>query len=250
MTTHRTPTLSICIGHYRRTAVPWSGGILPIFPRCAGSLTAAVAAGAIEAELVVADWPSDPAQSLRPWLRQLGMPTRIISGTGTFGRGTARNLAARAAHSNWLFFCDADMLVPPAILRRGCEILRERKAFFPGYWRQTGPDATRLSFGRGHGNAFVLREHYQQAGGFAEQRTWGGEDTTFASWFAERNLLVREYVIPHEGHSGQVPIAAVEEGAVLRNIEWQVAGQGESRKSSPQLLIHQWHPKTGETYER
>jgi len=208
-----TELLSICVGHYKRSAVPHAGSLLPIFPRCVQSLCPALAAVHQTAELVVATSTAaagpngvdlrshgepptiDAATEPAAWLLAVAtIPVRVIECPRPFSRGRARNLAANASQGDWLMFLDADMIVPPELIRRGCELLRAGKAFFPMYRRFIDPDHDEWSWGTGTGNSFVLREHYLAAGGFPAPESWGGEDTTFWDWFKVHRLSVRERV--------------------------------------------------------
>jgi len=200
--------LSVCVVHRNRDQVPTDRGILSIFPRCVDSLCASLLVCAQQAELVVCEWPpAPPNRPLAAWLsRDSTIPVKIIRETRPFSRGLGRNVAAANAQGDWLMFLDADMLLIPKVIRRGVELLRQGKAFFPLYDRLS-PDGQKRTPGIGTGNCFCTREQWREAGGFCQKTEWGGEDTAFWRWFVERRLAVREPVegFLHQWHPGGGP---------------------------------------------
>ena len=196
--------LSICVGHMGRSAVPFEGGFLRLFPRCVESLLTSIdqldRAGihpAVNMELVVADWPVPGEQPVENWLQPLvagRLATVIVEPGGTYNRGRGRNEAARAAVGENLFFLDTDMLVPPAVFTRGFENLKRDKVFFPIYRRFTNVQEVRALAEHGTGNCFLSAAHFLESGGWPEQEAWGREDTDFWRYWQKRKLAVREPV--------------------------------------------------------
>jgi len=194
--------LSVCIPSLNRNRIPWQGRMLELLPRCLDSLARALDAACVEAEVIIADggsedWP--PAE----WAPQriAPMPVRVLDAGRPFMRGRARNVAAEAARSDVLFFCDADMLVPARVIERGLEVAAGGRGYFPLYKRFSGPEHTSQVPGSGHGNCVVLAAHWR-ASRWPERLRWGGEDTAFARWFSARGLMVREAVpgFVHQWH--------------------------------------------------
>lgn len=197
--------LSILVNHWNRSyTVDPDGSLRPLFRRAFGALFRAVRATKTHAELVVVDWPDQdsPRLGLGPWLRSTPiLPVTVVRGRGTFSRGAGRNQAAAHSDGDVLYFMDADMLTPPAVLRRGLRVVAQGQAFFPLYMRELR-DGT-YKAGNGTGNAVVSREHFLASGGFPAAPEWGGEDTAFARWFNARGLCVREMVpgFIHQRHA-------------------------------------------------
>jgi len=188
--------ISICVSHYRRSAVRWAGGYLYLFPNAVKALNQAVAESGLAAELVVADWPYVSQENhLRLWLwAESRIPVRIVEMDRAFTLGAGRNAAAKAAQSDLLYFMDADMLTPPEVLTRGVEVVAAGKGYFPICRRFRDASHTEWAWTTGHGNSVVSREHWRQAGGFSEAPGRCGEDTMFGQWFKARKIYVREEV--------------------------------------------------------
>ena len=124
------PMLSVCVSLKNRSRIVHEQHELTPFPRFVQSLAAA--AEDLAVELVVVDYQSDD-WPLELWLKNAAgsMPVRVISQDGDFSRGEGINLAVRAAGSDRLFLCDADMLVTAEVLVRGMEVMDQGAAFFP-----------------------------------------------------------------------------------------------------------------------
>jgi len=129
--------------------------------------------------------------------------------TGDFSKGRGCNAAALAAQSDSLFFCDADMLVPAEVLKRGVDYLAAGKVWFPGYLAEHGVGGgLHPPQSPGTGNAFMTREQWR-ANKWPEKTTWGNFD---------RPLSTR---IENQGLSAEV----VRERKIVDG------------------FVHQWHPK-------
>ena len=195
--------LSVCINHRNRSFCEVDGGLVPVFRRAYDALVSALDAAGEPAEIVIADWPGDVRLGLGSWCNNPCV--RRIHCDGQFTRGGGRNSAAAHANGDVLFFMDADMLLVPQVIVRGLEIVRAGQAFFPFYKRLNRQGVPAID-GIGHGNAMVSAEHFRQSGGFPVKQLWGGEDTTFARWFDQRGLMVREYIdgFYHLWHTAEV----------------------------------------------
>ena len=208
------PTLSVCICHKNRSYYEWEGRLVPLFRNSYDRLLSSICLAKVDAEIVIADWLDDTRLGLGPWCDDHRV--RVVRCVGDFTRGGGRRHAAAAARGEVLFFMDADMLVPPALLTRGIEVARQRDGFFPFYKRQPKPGlGPNMNDGIGTGNVFCLREIYKDTSGFPEKKTWGGEDTAFWIWFVKRNISVREHVdgFIHQWHPGEGPDKGNKSGA-------------------------------------
>ncbi len=197
-----TPVLSICVSLKNRSRIRYEGQELELFPNCVRSLAeAARTLGPVE--LIVADFHSDD-WPLAEWLEHTAAPlqVRVIPVEGDFSRGRGLNLAASQARSDRLFLCDADVLVPAELLRRGIEIVDAGEAYFPifGY---LGLDGTRRhEVPESYGIAVVARSTFEAAGGVPEFHSWGGEDNLFHDAVARQRTVRRESVagFDHQWH--------------------------------------------------
>ncbi|MGO9440884.1 MAG: tetratricopeptide repeat protein, partial [Terriglobales bacterium] len=174
------PALSVCVAlkdRSRRTGP--DGRVMEPFPQCVKSLAKALPLGE-KVELVVADFSSRD-WPLEQWLdsQAAGMSVKILPIEGEFLRGRARNEAAKAASADTLFFCDADMLVPPGLLSTGLDMARRGMAFFPVCQLTTPDGALGAICATGYGNTFISRARFEKAGGWPEFKSWGGEDNLF-----------------------------------------------------------------------
>jgi glycosyltransferase involved in cell wall biosynthesis len=172
--------LSICIGHSNRTS---------LLKECVRSLNTAISKLRVEAELVICDYDGQVAS----WIfNESKLPVRIVTLSGPYNRGKARNTAAENSQGDWLYFCDADMVTPPEVLRDGFDAIRTGRALFPQYRRYKSAEQKDWFWGTGHGNCICRRDHWKQSGGYPEKQEYGGEDTAFANWFRVKGLLVRK----------------------------------------------------------
>jgi glycosyltransferase involved in cell wall biosynthesis len=87
----------------------WHGGAN--FEKCLSSAMSAVHPG--DEVIVVADGEGDGA-----WRTAEQMAARVIKLSTRSGPGLARNIGARAAKSDLLFFIDADVVIPPDSIER------------------------------------------------------------------------------------------------------------------------------------
>jgi len=183
--------LSVCIAHSARSTISARGRMIALFPRCVGSLCAAVAPSC--AELVVADYPHnrDAGPALADWLpKACTIPFRIIEMDGQWDKGRALNAAATAATGDVLFFLDCDFLVTAEVLTRGVEYAATGKAWFPGYLAQNGPGGKfdRVPKCMGCGNMILSRTLWSQFKGWRSATEHGQIDQPAGRWFAERGL--------------------------------------------------------------
>ncbi len=174
--------ISVCIGLTGANHVK-------IFEYCHDSLCKALTACRLKGEIVLVYWPTpnDP-----DWINQkLDSRVNLIKPDVPFTRGGARNISAKAAKGEILFFCDADMLVPLNLLPRALELIKNKAAFFP-YYKRLDKRGQPAIDGIGTGNCILHKSSYIESGGFPEYNKWGGEDTKFTHWFGHRNRAVRE----------------------------------------------------------
>jgi hypothetical protein len=201
------PTLSVIINHRDRSFYDDGQVLVPLFRKSYDCLIEALDKSGIDAEIVIADWLTDYSAryGIGPWCDDPRV--NVVRCFGDFTRGGGRMLGANSARGEVFFFMDADMIVPAHLIKRGIEIARDRKGFFPLYKRQDKFDRSKLNDGIGTGNAFCLGEMFRDSCGFPEKKTWGGEDTAFWMWFVRRNLSVREPVegFIHQWHPGEGP---------------------------------------------
>ena len=199
--------ISICITVKNRSRVRAGSRELLLFPNCVKSIVESVKDG-FACELVVCDWNSDD-WPLDDWLREAAHPlaTRIIPANGTFSRGKGLNLAVASAKGKALCFLDSDVLVQPTFFRRGLEVLKAGKAFFPilfsfdgpehisGYWRE-----------HGHGNCMVAQDSHISSGGWPEYISWGKEDKVFFERISSIQRVVREQLagLYHQWHPDSI----------------------------------------------
>jgi len=190
------PELSVCIGH-RNRAFRKNGE--PGFRRCYPTILDSLKAVGVTCEIVIAEWSDDVSRCIGVWVydlaRSAGIDVRVIYPSGEWTMGGAKKRAAAAARGKVLAFIDADMIVVPEVFRRGLEVARQGRGFFPGYMfeHRYHPELP-LVEGKGFGNAIVGRREFELCYGFLEGPYAAGEDAWFARWWHERGLAVREDV--------------------------------------------------------
>jgi len=190
--------LSVCVAHCNRSVITHEGRRLTLFPECVKSLVHAARQAGLRIEVLIADWPDVPQIApLTDWLPEAisPLPYRVIPHSGPFNKGKALNALAELAACDNLFFLDCDMRVPPeGLLGRGISYLEAGKAWFPGYMAQAengrlhSPSSPR----HGTGNAFMLRAHLRERGGWPSKETWGQFDRPVSDWFMARGLSAED----------------------------------------------------------
>jgi hypothetical protein len=165
--------------------VIFRGRQFKLFPECVKSLIRAARQARLQIEVVIADWPDVPQLApLSAWLAPtIGpLPYRVLPMDGPFNKGRGLNAAGEAAASDNLFFLDADMIVPGALLTRGLAWLSAGKAWFPGFTGREGncPRAT--------GNLFIRREAWRECGRHVAWDNRRGSDWAFAQAILARGL--------------------------------------------------------------
>ncbi|MCB0555173.1 MAG: glycosyltransferase family 2 protein [Phaeodactylibacter sp.] len=159
--------LSICITVRNRSKVLLPNQEYAFFlPQCLASLKNALPPG-LETEVLISDFGSTD-WPLEEWIGQAleGIPYLNILATGkSYHNGLGRNLAASKAKGDFLFFLDADMILPPSIIQNGLRCLKRQKAYYPICFYFLNPGHT-LGFwcDGGKGNVFMPREVFLQAG--------------------------------------------------------------------------------------
>jgi glycosyltransferase involved in cell wall biosynthesis len=197
--------LSVCISHKNRAYVQIPGGELrPLFRLAFAALTLSLSKISEPSEVVIADFSDEQRTSLGLWIAEChGVTVRVIRGTGDFTIGAGRNQAAGVARGDKLFFMDADMLCPVAVIRRALEVMAEGKAFAPFYDR-LNPDGSVAERGNGTGNLFCLRRHLEEAGPWIEAHEWANDgDTAMWHWFESHGLAAPREFVPgfvHQWH--------------------------------------------------
>ena len=162
------PRLSICFSVLNRSAVPRPNQPpLNLFPRCLESVAKVLATLETDTEIVIVDWDSSD-WPLPQWVPAvLGvLPYRIVPGHGKFHRGAGRNIAAHHARAEWLFFCDADMIVERVALDNGFRFLTQNQAYFAKFFYFLDDRHRQGFWCNGRGNCFLTRTMLERAGGW------------------------------------------------------------------------------------
>ena len=198
------PALSVCINHKNRSFYEMAGSFVPLFRKSFDYLMHALAELDLPVEVVIADWPDERSVrlGLGSWVEHPRV--KVVPCCGVFTRGEGRQIAAREASGDALYFMDANMLTPVALLSRGLQVVADGKAFFPLYVRQSRFRSAQYVDGIGTGNCIVSREMHKRSSGYPAKQTWGGEDTKYWRWYVDRDLSVREKVpgFIHQWHPG------------------------------------------------
>ena len=188
--------LSIIIGVKDRSRSMCSRRPLTLFPRCMDSIIRAQQAlPTIMFEVVIVDWSSTD-WPLHEWVYVMCgtfLPIEIVTvNQPGFLRGRARNIGARRANSDMLFFLDADMLLGADGLRTCYEAARQGKAVFPICRTFNDQDHTIVGgWGHSTGNVCLSRETWLKAGQWREWKFWGPEDWYFHDACQKVTTVVR-----------------------------------------------------------
>ena len=148
--------ISICVAIKNRTKVITKDGIqLNLFKNSINSIVNASKNIDFPIEIVIVDYNSNDV-ILEEWIYETIKDTNIelnilkLPFDEPFSRGKSLNIAGQAAKYDYLFFCDADMLLDKNVLNMGINFLNENKIFFPicysytdythsfGWWRSAG----------------------------------------------------------------------------------------------------------------
>jgi glycosyltransferase involved in cell wall biosynthesis len=186
---------SICITVKNRSRIQYAEHELLLLPNCVKSIRDAVGDG-LACELVVVDWESDD-WPLNEWLETAAapIPVNIVAGEGTFSRGAGRNLAAKSAKGDILFFLDADSLINESVIHDGIKHVQEGKSYFPIIYSFDDPEhKTGRWRPSGYGNCMVTRHVYDSLKGWPEYVSWGSEDKCFFEQTSSVQPVIREQV--------------------------------------------------------
>tara|TARA_Y100000590_G_scaffold352840_1_gene405594 strand:- start:221 stop:865 length:645 start_codon:yes stop_codon:yes gene_type:complete len=203
--------ISICMTCKNRSLVKVEENELRLFPNCIDSILGVAGEVDDELEIVVSDWASDD-WPLETWLpERLGgkIPLSIVPiQEEGFSRGQGLNVAFSQSRGDKLFFLDTDMLFGSAdVFNASMGALNENLVAFPicfsysdsthtkGFWRH-----------QGYGNVMMRRNHFIQAGGWWERRSWGREDNDLRDKLGKLTGLWRENVVGffHQWHPNDV----------------------------------------------
>jgi glycosyltransferase involved in cell wall biosynthesis len=181
--------LSICTTIKNRSRVHTDNGTLFLFPNAIKSLASSLRLND-DVELVIADWESTD-WPLREWIEDCipHIPIHIstISGREDFSAGLGRNVAAKHASGDLLFFMDADMLVNRAVIEYGLKVAKNG-AYYPTVIYKLDNDKDIIH--EGGGNVFMTPELLKQAGGWPEYYKHGFEDTDLCAKITEISPII------------------------------------------------------------
>lgn len=175
--------LSICFVIKERCRQTWEGRLLELFPRCVDSLLSAVTPDD-NIQVIVADYGSND-WPLHEWLpgriEKTGIQLELIQMTGDFSRGKGLNHAAARSIHNLLFFLDVDVLITRDLLAAAVTHVSDGKVFAPIAQDLNDYGEIVGTRGCGYGCLAVSKKGFEEAGGWPEFRSWGGEDTILFS---------------------------------------------------------------------
>jgi hypothetical protein len=195
--------LSICITCKNRSKIESDKGTLYLLPNCIDSIIDASKNLNVNIEIVISDWQSTD-WPLKEWLPQkledTGISYKIVdSKRNKFNAGYGRNIAAEKSSHDYIFFLDADMILPQEILEDAINYLNEGKIFFPISREQHSLEVLSSGFG----NFAISKKQYISIGNWRQKRKWGKEDTDYYNRCIEsRNEVVREFYFDfiHQWH--------------------------------------------------
>jgi len=153
---------------------------LLLFPNCIKSLASSLTLG-VDVELVISDWQSDDWK-ISEWILDAipYIPIHIITIVGEgFSAGRGRNIAAKHAKGDILFFMDADMIVNREVINHGILKVSDGYVYYPTVLYET--DGGKQIIHEGGGNVFMSADMYRESGGWPEFYKHGFEDTDYAS---------------------------------------------------------------------
>jgi len=194
--------LSICIASKNRSRLKTRDGLkLEPLINCIKSIKKSLKFFYEDVEIIIADYSTDDKP--QEWISEIleDTPHKVISVSGEFSRGEARNIAFRHSSGEFIFFLDADMIIYSCFILRKCveiskqDISNLGTAYFPicysyynhqkkdGWWRTTG-----------FGNVAMSRKLMNKVGEWQEKKTWGGEDDEMYMRVSRVAPVVREKV--------------------------------------------------------
>jgi glycosyltransferase involved in cell wall biosynthesis len=172
--------LSVCIVVKNRSRVPYNGTYLELFPNCLKALDKSLVG--IPSEIVVADFQSDD-WPLEAWVHDfIKASIKVITVEGPFSLGKGRNICAKVAAGDLLFFCDADFLVTKRLIKEATRLPKGYSSF-P---RLNGYELSR-------GACIVHKCDFAKTGGYLEFESWGGEDMEMFYKLKKITKVIRPY---------------------------------------------------------
>ncbi len=128
----------------------------------------------------------------KPWMNYADPYDEYVCAALPFNLARWRNLGAMRANRDILFFCDADMLLPPTFARECRKNVSLGQVWFPmciDMMEDGGaePDWRESAWG----NCGIMRADFEKTGGWNEGRTTGGkEDGDFRDKVRDGGLTV------------------------------------------------------------
>jgi hypothetical protein len=198
--------ISFCITVKNRSKITYSGKYLYNLPNCIDSIIKVARKTDTPIEIVISDWNSTD-WPIEEWLPEKKnacplLKCKVIKiHKGLFNLAYGRNVSAKHAFYNSLFFLDADMLLSQEVFDDAVlHTLKDGTLFFPQCYCSSGKRNRPF---KGWGNLSIPSETYFDLGGYIGDECWGGEDRAF---FAKakrsgESIIVKPYrSFKHQWH--------------------------------------------------
>jgi len=167
-----------------------NGGILTPFPECIKALSNSLVLKS-DVELVVSDWESTD-WPIKEWIEETipYIPITLVTiKADNFSAGKGRNIAAKYATGDNIFFLDADIIVNYETIDFGLKQCRSNKVYYPIVKYETELNGKQIIH-EGGGNLFIPKDIYNKVGPWPEYWNHGWEDVKLADNIRKANIPI------------------------------------------------------------
>lgn len=167
-----------------------NGVILTPFPVCIKALSNSLVLDS-NVELVVTDWESTD-WPIKEWIEEVipYIPITLVTiKADGFSAGKGRNIAAKYATGNNIFFLDADIIVNHETIDFGLIQCENNKVYYPTVKYETELKGKQIIH-EGGGNLFICKDIFNKIGPWPEYWNHGWEDVKLVDNIKKANIPI------------------------------------------------------------
>lgn len=149
-------------------------------------------------EIVIGDFYSDDTDF--SFLQDIKTPVNIVKIDGEFSVGKGKNVAAKNARGDILFFLDADLITPQHLIDKILKLVPQGLVYSPIMWLDSGDgihgEWAVASFGQ-----VALKRELWESHKWEEWSSYGGEDNLFIEPYIYTCIRDTAMDFIHQHHS-------------------------------------------------